>query len=359
MRAPGTGDDDVPGVRTAVKAGATARVKLVVERRSGRISGRVMQAGAPVTDAFVDAERESESAGAAEGSARRSMSWNWSREPVLTDTEGNFTLSRLRPGRYTVRAFRKGGGEAVLEHVALGTAVTLVIKPTGLLAGSVSLPGRPAPEQVRISVDDSDAGFSRGETFWRTGGAFRLRDLPAGRFRVTAVAREGTAETDVVLSEGERREGLALVLRLRATVRGQVVALDTGKPLPGMEVRVSTPGDQVFIMGGDGGEDRSHVTDAQGHFEIKDAPAGRVIIMLFSRDWQAREYDSGYARALLKPAEVNDIPPSAAPAAGWHPVRAAAIWAFPSSRIGPTPTPIRSRWWWRWCGRTARPRDRG
>ena len=309
LRAPGTGDDDVQGVRAVVKAGATARVKLVVERRSGRISGRVLQAGAAVTDAFVDAEREPESAAAAQGSARRAMSWGWSREPVLTDTEGNFTLTRLRPGRYTLRAYRKGGGEAVLEHVALGTAVTLVIKPTGLLAGTVSLPGRPAPEQVRISVDDSGSGFSRGETFWRTDGAFHMRDLPAGRFRVTAAAREGTAETDVVLAEGDKREGLVLVLRMRAIVRGQVVALDTGKPLPGMEAQVSTPGEQVYIMGGDSGEDRGHLTDAQGQFEVKDAPAGRVVITLYSRDWQAREYDPGFARALLKPGEVNDLPP--------------------------------------------------
>jgi protocatechuate 3,4-dioxygenase beta subunit len=110
VRAPGTKDDDVQGATATVRAGETARVKLVVESRRGEIHGRVVdEGGVALSDAFVDAEREMDRAGAAAGHARRAMHWDSGhRAPALTDMDGNFTVGKLSPGTYTVRAFRKG-----------------------------------------------------------------------------------------------------------------------------------------------------------------------------------------------------------------------------------------------------------
>src|SRR6185503_500814 len=103
-------DDDDQGQKVDVAAGAPARVRLVVESQDGVIQGRVVDAsGAPVTDAFIDAERESDSAAARPGGAARSMRWAWARSPALTDTDGRFRIEKLSPGKYTVRAFRRGG----------------------------------------------------------------------------------------------------------------------------------------------------------------------------------------------------------------------------------------------------------
>jgi hypothetical protein len=59
--------------------------------------------------------------------------WGWDRKPVLSDQDGNFELGE---GQYIVRAYREGGGEGLLEHVAAGsTGVLLTIGDTGQIAG--------------------------------------------------------------------------------------------------------------------------------------------------------------------------------------------------------------------------------
>src|SRR5690606_35457431 len=86
MRAPGTTDDDVQGELVDVSADVTAEVELVVERRAGIIRGRVVDSdGGPISDAFVDATRMSDSAAASSAWARTSMRWGWDRQPVLSD----------------------------------------------------------------------------------------------------------------------------------------------------------------------------------------------------------------------------------------------------------------------------------
>jgi protocatechuate 3,4-dioxygenase beta subunit len=309
LRAPGSSDDDVQGTRTQVTAGGTARVKLTIERQAGRIRGQVLQGGKPVTDAYVDAERESESAAASAGDAGRSLRWSWDRQPVLTDTDGRFTLTKLAPGRYTVRAFRKGGGEATAEHVAVGSSVALVIKPTGLIEGVVT---GTAPEEIRIALSDVKAGFDRSETFWRTGGKFVMRDLPAGDFRLTASAREGTAEAKVALAEGDERRGLRLTIQPRASVRGRVVEFGAGKPIAAMSVSVSPVGQWMF-RSGDEEDGRKHITDGDGRFEVASAPAGRVAIMVMPRSWDNSPWGWCYVRASIKAGEVNELPPIRCP----------------------------------------------
>jgi protocatechuate 3,4-dioxygenase beta subunit len=310
LRAPGTGDDDVQGTRVTVRAGAATPVKLVIERLTGRITGTVTRGGKPVTDAFVDAQRESESAATAEGDARRRMRWGWTRQPVLTDGDGRFTLSRLAPGKYLVRAYRKGGGEAVAEHVEVGTSVALSIKPTAGLSGTVVIAGRPPPEQFAVAVVDDGQGIDVKETFWRSGGAWSIHELPAGHFKVHAVSREGEARETASLVEGQLREGMRLELKPRATLRGRVVALDSGKPLPGMRVTAQLPDSSgQFSFESDPGGERKNITDADGRFQLDDAPLGRLIVSVFPRDWDDSEFDFCLARTSLQAGQELELPP--------------------------------------------------
>jgi hypothetical protein len=310
LRNPGNGDDDVQGTRVNVRAGAATPVKLVVERLAGRITGTVSRGGAPVTDAFVDAERESESAATAEGDVRRRIRWGWTRQPVLTDADGRFTLSRLAPGKYLVRAFRKGGGEAVAEHVAVGTAVALVIRPTGVLSGTVALAGQPPPERFRVRVLDHEQGIEVGESFWRTGGTWALHELPAGHFEIHATAREGEGRAEASLAEGQSQDGIRLTLSPRATLRGQVVALDTGKPLPSMRVTARLPsGSGVIFFQSDSGGERKNITDAEGRFQLDDAPVGRVVISVMPVQIDDSDYDRCLGRASVQAGQALDLPP--------------------------------------------------
>src|SRR4029079_8756461 len=98
------------------------------------------------------------------GSAMRQVRWSgWSRSPALTDTEGKFTLSGLSRGKYTVHAFRKGGGETFAEHVQPGENVTITFRPTGSLSGTVTLARGGTPEQITLRIADKKSGLSRSE----------------------------------------------------------------------------------------------------------------------------------------------------------------------------------------------------
>lgn len=307
LRAPGKGDDDQQGEKVEVRAGETARVRLVVERQAGVIRGRVVGAGgAPVTDAFIDAQRESESAAAAEGSARRAMRWGWARTPTLSNPDGSFAVDKLSPGRYTLRAYRKGGGETVAEHVAVGQNVTLTIRQTGSISGRVALDQGGAPERMMVAVSDARTGVRRREEFFRTGGAFTLRDLPAGSFDITVSAPEGTGTASAQLAEGQAASGLAITLGARATVTGRVITGDEGKPLAGYMVNVMPAGkmDQnMMLMNGT----MPPTSAADGSFTVPNAPAGRVQIMVFPTDMRGSMYAFARRVATVEGGRSNDV----------------------------------------------------
>lgn len=308
LRAPGKTDDDKAGEKVEVKAGQTARADLLVESLSGVIRGKVVDgSGAAVTDAFVDAERESDSAAAEAGGTRRSMRWGWSRTPILTDTDGAFAIEKLSPGTYTVRAYRKGGGEALVEHVAVGTTVTVTIRPTGSIAGDVTVSGGGSPDQVTITVLDEKTGFRRREEFFRTEGAFVMRELPAGTYEISASSSAGTGKAEAVLSDGQELRGVAVTLAARGGVTGRLITADTGVPLPGYLVEVTPFGSSEF--GFEGGS-MPPTTDADGKFEIKSAPTGKVQLMAFAFGQQDAEY--AFARKVVtleggKTLDVGDI----------------------------------------------------
>jgi protocatechuate 3,4-dioxygenase beta subunit len=289
LRAPGQTDDDRAGEKVTVRAGQTSRVRLVVESQSGVIRGRVLDtSGRPVVDAFVGAQRQSEAAGAPDGTKRR-MQRGWSFQPVMTDADGAFTVDGLSPGKYTVRAYRRGGGEAFAGGVGLGSTVTLRIKATGAIAGRVTAPAG-APERFTIIVEDNETGYSRDESFFRTDGAFALRELPAGTFAVAAQGPGSRALTTVALAEGQEILDVKLELAGLATVRGRVVDARTGAPVPGIRVEVS--GSLASTFSGFDFTGSEHVSDAGGRFAVQKAPVGSVLLIAYPSDFKYGEYGS-------------------------------------------------------------------
>ena len=289
MRRPGSNDDDVQGERVSVAAGKTANVRLVVESRSGVINGKVTdEQGEPVVDAWVITSRESEAAGAVAGGAGRQTRWQWGSDdrPVITATDGSFTVRELAPGTYAVRAFRRGGGEAVSEHVKVGATVALVIKSTGTISGVVKVAGGVLPDEVFISLGDEQTGFSRREKFFRTGGTFAMRDLPAGSFLLTADASAGRVMTTVVLAAGQRKTDVVLTLERKVTVRGRMVELGTGTPVPGLYANVQPVKGGRGMGWGGGGADKEYISGEDGRFEVKNAATGRVWVSGWPTDWE-------------------------------------------------------------------------
>lgn len=267
--------DAVHTVVANVTVGQVARVRLVAESWSGVIAGTVVDAsGSPITDAYVEAAREETS------DDGRTSRTSWYGTVALTDLAGRFRIAEVPPGRFTIRAYREGGGEVILEHVAPGDRPRLTIRPTGVLAGIVVAADARPVDDVMVRADDPVHELVREERLFRAGGRFTLRDLPAGIYRVT-VGGEPRSVVTVPLAEGERRDDLRLTVLPRFTIRGRLVAAGGRSPLQGWKVEaprrwsdenkpdgghVTTWGTEIALTGPD------------GRFLLRNMVAGTVTI---------------------------------------------------------------------------------
>ena len=210
------------------------------------------------------------------------LRYTWTSPPVLTALDGSFRVAGLPPGSYGVRAYRPGGGEAVVSHVALGDHPTLTIHPTGVLAGVViAASGAPITDVV-VAAQDREHEVSRDERAYFTGGRFALRDLPAGSYKLTVDGDPGSALI-VPLGEGERREDLRLVIQPRYALHGRLVS-QAGAPLVAWRIEVPRlesvdhgPGPRVIETS----TVEIAVTAADGTFLVHDLPAGPTTISAF------------------------------------------------------------------------------
>ncbi|HEU0032266.1 MAG TPA: carboxypeptidase regulatory-like domain-containing protein [Kofleriaceae bacterium] len=304
LRKPGTTDDAKQGERAVVKPAQTTTVRIVVESQSASLRGTVVDAaGKPVPDAFVSAARESDAAGAQSSSAQDTR-W-WDEQPALTAVDGTFTIGKLSPGKYSVRAYRKGGGEAIAEHVATGSSARLQIKDTGSIDGTVRTDGA-APEELDITVRELATGFWRTEHFYRTSGHYVVRDLPKGHFQITARAAIGMKQTDVDLGVGEAKTGVDLQLEGMVTVTGRIVERGTNKPVAGMRTYASpAQGGGMRVSFGD--DDRANISDEAGRFTLEDVPRGRVYIRGFPKDWDSSEYGMMLVPRTIDPKATGTI----------------------------------------------------
>jgi hypothetical protein len=275
LRKAGTTDDTHQGERVTVLSGQPSTVKLIVEAQTGVIQGSVVDStGAPVSDAFLSAVRESDAAGAARSGGFQTR-WSWNDRPVLTAMDGTFTLTRLSPGTYTIRAYRRGGGEAIADKVALGTRTKLTIQTTATISGRVREASGAAPDDFAITIRELTTGFRRREELFRTGGVYTLRDLPRGTYIVIAEAKTGIAQVELELRDGEVRSGVDLALDGFVTATGRVVEYGTGAPIAGITMSVRrVRGGGIYAAS----EGQDHISDAAGRFTVRNAPQGQVVV---------------------------------------------------------------------------------
>lgn len=301
LRAPGTGDDDVQGSKIQVAAGGVETVALVVEDRGHTLRGVVRSPdGAPVADAFIDVVREPDSAAKSSRWSAQQTRWDDLGQPHLTDSDGRFSIDGVADKPHTIRAHRRGGGEALLEHATPGSDNVLTIADTGRMSGTVVVPGGPPPEQFDLTARDPTTGFRRHDSFFRTAGAWSLAELPAGTYRLSVITGAGSADTETTLEAGQELTGVRIELAPRVTVRGTLIDLE-GRPAAGLAVTIGG-------LTGNGWANRDdtqiHISDASGRFTVHNAPSGSTDVMISA--------DHGYAFTslpiVISPTD-SELPP--------------------------------------------------
>ena len=262
-----------------VRAGETSNLHFVVATASRTITGTVVDAdGKPIGDAFVIAGHE------IDGYADVRPWLSSSESQVATGNDGAFTIAHLVAGSYTLRAYRTGGGEAIVEHVPLGTHPRLQIKSAGSIAGTVRTPSGP-PVDLMVRVVDVHTGLARREQFYRTEGRYHVEDLPAGEYRITASTGDAQGQATATLAAGTHMTSIDVDIASPVTVIGRVVDFETRQPIAAVDVSAEFD---------DSRSGRHAVTDAEGRFSIEGVRRGFAQLRL------AAQGNAGYGRAFFE-----------------------------------------------------------
>jgi hypothetical protein len=167
-------------------------------------------------------------------------------------------------------------------------------KGTGVLKGQVmASTGTPIRRaQVRAFSAEGRGG---GVTSTDNEGRFEIKELPAGRFNISASKggfvsgsfgqkRPGEPGTPIELSEGQIAEKVNFTLSRGSVISGKIVD-DGGEPVSGTQVSAMrfafVAGARRLVPGnGEGGTDR---TDDQGSFRLYGLPPGDYFISANNR----------------------------------------------------------------------------
>jgi hypothetical protein len=169
-------------------------------------------------------------------------------------------------------------------------------KGTAVLKGQVLTAGSGAPvrrAQVRATSNEARGG---GVTSTDAEGRYEIKDLPAGRYNISASKggfvtgqfgqrRPGEPGTPIDLSDGQTADKVNFVLSRGSVIAGRIVD-DGGEPVSGTQVNAMRyqfmAGSRRLVPGGgEGGNDR---TDDQGGFRLYGLPPGDYYISANNRN---------------------------------------------------------------------------
>ncbi|HEY5949556.1 MAG TPA: carboxypeptidase regulatory-like domain-containing protein, partial [Kofleriaceae bacterium] len=291
----------------SVRANQVTTVKVVAAAKRYAITGRVVDgAGNPVADALVVAANETRLG----ADARNFTRWESGERPVLTSTVGTFALTRLAAGTYVVRAYRKGGGEVLAEHVAVGASLTLQLGQTSTIAGTVT-DRRGALQELVVRIADDTGVVTRTEQFCGTPGNYTIGDLAKGRYTVQWDADHGRKSLDVTLGERESKR-VDVALDPLVTLTGRVVDLRAHTPLAAIKVTAHSTDSGAYAG--------TATTNAAGRFEMLRVPPGPLELRLAGQDPYPSATAVRSVDSTTGTVDVGELPMVKARASGDDPV---------------------------------------
>ncbi|MFG1868010.1 carboxypeptidase regulatory-like domain-containing protein [Micromonospora arborensis] len=232
---------------------------------------------------------------------------------TYTDAEGNYTITDLSTGSYTVGYFTSSQPEQYhhqkshlwdADPIAVTAGATTTVdeqlSATGTIAGRiVDTAGRPVPD-LNISANDIDANnWAGGRT--DEDGRFTMTALP-GRYRVSFNPVEGSYQTQYV--PGSLDEVDAAVFDVRADT--QIEVNDTALPVGGLAGRFTTAAGaplanaDVSVNTVNSHSGAWTQTDANGEFTVQ-LIQGSYIVGLYAGERQQ------YYRGKLTSMEADHV----------------------------------------------------
>jgi hypothetical protein len=245
-----------------------------VRASDGIISGRAVDAnGEPAPDLFVAAKLVSGFGG--------DMALPWTSDvapelPAVTDPDGRFELTGLRPGTYELTA-RATDGEAVSDpvRVATGGEATIKLSAAGKIAGKVT--GARAHCTIAARGRVHRAVTVAGPTC-----AFELGRLPGGSYRIIAESAGASASVEVVVKPGDTAQ-LSLDLQPVGAIRGRLVDGD-GRPVAGSPLLLVGEQSDLTAVAARVAGGLLPRSGADGRFVLESVSPGSYVFAPFAND---------------------------------------------------------------------------
>jgi uncharacterized GH25 family protein len=252
-------------------------VRVIVDRAYS-ISGRVVQKGKP------DKGIPGITLGAFSIAAK---SFGLAIEPSAAD--GSFEIYGVKPAAYMLFAVGEGTVPEIgknVEVVDKDVTDVIVEMTVGVtVSGNVSPPLPGAQISIEMEGDFNMARMFemaklvliRGET--DQGGAFTLKNVPPGAFKLNAMAPDGhTGEAPVVVAETDKA-GVLIKLEPRASISGRVT-YSNGQPVVGGRVNVDSldPDDKKMRFSLNGMRRDNATTGPDGTYKVVGLEAGKVRV---------------------------------------------------------------------------------
>jgi hypothetical protein len=193
---------------------------------------------------------------------------------VVTDTNGRFQLTGLSPGRCSAVIRAPGHAQVSVDVVLAEGAACSDLNVH--LAAEGALKGRITAEGTGVSIagaavllaKDEPAGQS-SVTMSDQSGAYSVRGLPAGAYRLVVFANGRQSVQTHVQIDASRDTVLDLSMAVAATAVSGCVRDDRGQPLPGAD---------VVALGNDGQIGAATTTGEDGAFLIAGLAEGTYVL---------------------------------------------------------------------------------
>lgn len=201
-------------------------------------------------------------------------------QSALTDNDGNFSITGLSPGSYTVRASKSGfahkiAGAEIKANLTTTVDLVLAANPGSIFGRVTSLSSGDGIVSAVVEVKVGETLVSSILTDEE--GNFLIEGIAPGAYvlRVSADNYQGAIQGVVVVSDQRAEENFALVSS-PGGVAGVIKSSASGDPIVGARVLISQNGVAI-------GES---LTDAQGLFAISGLAPGAYSIQAEATDFQ-------------------------------------------------------------------------